>query len=327
MSLIPFNTYKNDTNTNARSYSNLTSDKQKCHKQKSELKTRLGTFVRIINSICIIFVIVVCVANVSVASSKANITHLDGSGVLIRGTSRHALTKGISLQSGDIMEFNEHTHAQVEFPDGAIAAFGSSSRILWFSHSNKYPTSTKLYLLTGSAKVAVPKGAKPLRIETQHLDFAVTEAISIILTSDSESEVFVESGTIRINGELNLREGEYCRQKTGRRLSLAASPPKSFVSVLPIQFRDPLPHLLARLGNRNSPLAKPRNFTYDEVKSWLNGPPKIRKYLAHQWRAKVKDGVFRKSLERNIKKHPEWGYVLYPVNNVDQTNKTGTGAP
>ena len=330
MPLIPFNNYKNEKITNVRSYSNLTSNKQKCHKQKSKLKTRLGTFVRIITIICILFVIVECVANVSFASAKANITHLDGSGVLIRGTSRYALTKGISLQSGDIMEFNEHTHAQVEFLDGAIAAFGSSSKILWLSHSKKDLNSTKLYILSGAAKVVVPKGAKPLRIETQHLDFAVTEAISIILTSDSESEVFVESGTIRINSEnntLKLREGEYCRQMTGRKLSIAASPPKSFVSVLPIQFRDPLPHLLARLGNRNSQLARPRNFTYDEVKSWLDGPPKIRKYLAHQWRSKVKDADFRKSLERYIKKHPEWGYVLYPVNNVDQTKKTGTGTP
>ncbi len=285
---------------------------------------------RIINAICIIFVIVVCVANVSFASSKANITHLDGSGVLIRGTSRYALTKGISLQSGDIMEFNEHTHAQVEFLDGARAAFGSSSRIFWFPQSNNERNSTKLFLLSGAAKIVVPKGAQSLRIETQYLDLVINEAISIILASDKESEVFVESGTIRINGESNtlkLREGEYCLQKTGRKLSISAIPPKSFVSVLPMQFRDPLPHLLSRLGNRNPPRAKPRNFTYDEVEPWLNGPPKVRKYFAYQWRSKVKDAVFRKSLERDLSKHPEWGHVLYPANNADQNKKHGTGAP
>jgi hypothetical protein len=262
------------------------------------------------------------------AMASPTLTLLDGSGSLIRGISRHTLTAGMKLQPHDIIELNEQSLAQIEFGNGATAAFGPQSRLMVLAGAANR-NGSELFLLRGATKVTAG-GKASVKVNSPLLEIVMSGGTAVVTATPAEAATFVEVGTATIDstdGNRKVREGEYYLHQAGHKPSLLPRPPQPFITSLPRPFLDPLPELLPRFAGKNIPVTKPRPFTYQEVAEWLHTVPAIRKLLVGQWRAKANDPPFRKGLIGNLKNHPEWSRVLYPEKNTGKGSETGAGAP
>ena len=284
---------------------------------------------RLLCAICFLLTLFIVTPAHVMAASQGTVTMLDGKGSLIRGTSRYTLVKGIELQQGDILELNDNSLTQVEFGDGTAVSFGEQSRVMFFSALSGKRTQVEIYILRGIVKASSAKGAKQLQIDTPLMNIAFTDATGVISVSPTEAEMFFETGGAKITAGrsgVKIKEGEYCSIKAGKKPAVMNRPPQSFIANLPIPFRDSLPSLLTKTGNRKVQLGKPLDFSYKEVEPWLDSKPTVRRYLANQWNPKAHDPSFRKELIHNMHKHPEWGRVLSPEKNVNNVPKAGAEA-
>ena len=277
----------------------------------------------------ILLTLFVFVPSYGVEASQAMVTLLDGNGSLIRGTSRYALIKGIGLQLGDIIELNDRALAQIEFGDGTAVALGEKSRVMYTSAISGNRSSAKLYMIQGVVKAASPKGATPIQIDSPLLNIILADTTAVMMVSPTEAQIFLEIGSAKLatgDAVLKIKRGEYCSRKAGQKPAILQRPPQTFISSLPIPFRDALPALLPKIGNRKAHLVKPSGFSYDEVEVWLDSTPTVRRLLVAKWNSKAHDPAFRKALIHNLKKHPEWDRVLFPEKYLNKTPKTGAHA-
>jgi hypothetical protein len=90
------------------------------------------------------------------------------------------------------------------------------------------------------------------------------------------------------------------------------SPSKAFVADMPRDFRDSLPPLAAKFGDRPVQLTPAGDFGYADIERWLKAEPSVRRPLMSRWRPKVREPAFRSALIANLSAHPEWDPILFP---------------
>lgn len=272
---------------------------------------------------CILFLAFPCQC---LAFPATVVTLLDGKSSLLRGPSRHSLKEGLRLQSGDVIETPAASHVQIETGDGAALALGGESKVLFLPTAGKR-NATEIFLLTGAVKVAVVKGAAPVRITSQHLAVMVANSTAVIMVASEESAAFAEIGLVNVEqgGEVvKIRDREYFSVRSGQKPALASSPPKSFIDKLPRMFLDDLPRRMSEAKDRKVKLGNSQKFTYAEVEPWLNSVPPVRKALISLWKTSSQDPKFRNALIKNLKAHPEWERVLFPEKFILQPTIPGS---
>jgi hypothetical protein len=247
----------------------------------------------------------------AVAPPSGTVTMTEGAVTLLRDTAKYPLVEGVRLRPGDVIEVGETGMAQLEFSAGVVAALGRGTRAMVMSVASGR---VDLFLLTGTAKAAVPKAAARLRLGTSTVSVSVGDAVTVLAVSPQETGCFAESGesVLDFAPPLRLKAGEFWSRKGGQNGVVAARPPQAFVAGLPRAFLDSLPPRMARLADREVPLGKPQPYTYAEVAAWLGSTPAVRRVLVTRWGAKVHDPAFRKALIASLSEHPEWDPVLFP---------------
>jgi hypothetical protein len=272
----------------------------------------------------------VCVA----ADSVATVTLLEGDAVLVRGAARYALAEGVALHSGDIIEVADNSLAQVEYFDGAALALGAGTRLLTVSASRGKAAHAEYYVIQGVLKLTGVKPGARLRFATPLFTVHPVEGAVVLLVSGGEGAVFAESGETRVaagSAPLRLKSGDFCARRNGQRATVDLLPSKAFVAALPANFLDPLPSRMALYKDRAVEPLRLQEVSYAGVEAWLKAPPAIRRPLVARFEPLASDATFRASLIANLKFHPEWGPVLYPVpkdaapepaaaNNVERTD-------
>jgi len=279
--------------------------------------------------------ILACPLVAAAADPAATLTLLEGSAALVRGVTRYALAEGVRFQSGDIIEVGDKALLEIEFADGTALTLGPMTRALALSlpHGAKQARGD-FYVTQGVLKVArVNKDAR-LRIFTPRLVLQPAEGAAVLLLSEADGSVFVESGAARISGAgtaLLLKAGEFYTGKTVQKNSVGARPTPAFIRALPRPFLDPLPSRLARVGARQ---AQPRQLeivNYADVEMWLKAPLWIRRSMLARFRSRATDPAFRAALVGNLRFHPEWDPVLfpekYPPKEPEANAARGTPAP
>ena len=246
------------------------------------------------------------------AAPTATVTLLQGNGSLISGIKRYNLAVGYRLKPADIIELDQHSMLQIETDDGTTVAFDGGSRAMMFPERGDM---LELFLLRGVVKIAVPKGALSVKLDTPQFDMQVAGATVVAMVSAGEGQLFAEVGPVKLTGngtEKTLNTSDYCLLKPGLGDAVVSALPQSFVQALPAAFKDALPNLLPELKDSSDQLGGERDFSYSEVQEWLDTVPPVRKLLVDNWEAKSHDPPFRKALIRDLSKHPEWRPVLFP---------------
>jgi hypothetical protein len=244
------------------------------------------------------------------STSPLCVTLVDGAASVLHGPARYALTEGVWLQPGDIVEVGDGL-VLLERTDGAAIGLASAARVMLL---RARPLAPALFVLAGWAKATSPRAEAAVRVESPSGAATMAGAVSVIEMSGGEESIFAESGRVVLDAlpPLTLEPGEFCSRRAGRKPALAERPPRAFLDALPRPFLDPLPARLARFAGREVPLGKPKAFTYREVEAWLRAAPAVRRTLAAEWASKAADPAFRQALLANLQHHPEWDRVLFP---------------
>lgn len=246
----------------------------------------------------------------------ATVTLLEGDTVLVRGAARYALAEGVRLNTGDIIEVAGNSLAQVEYLDGAVLALGPGTRLLMVSESRGKAAHSEYYLLQGALKLTDVKANAHFRFSTPVFTVQPIEGAVVLLVAGSKGSVFAESGETRVavgSETLRLKTSDFCARRNGRKASVALLPSQAFIAALPRHFLDPLPSRMALYKERDVEPRRLEGVSYAGVEAWLKAPPAIRRPLVARFEPLASDAAFRASLEANLKYHPEWSPVLYPM--------------
>ncbi|WP_041642904.1 FecR domain-containing protein [Azoarcus olearius] len=257
----------------------------------------------------------------ALAQAGARLTYLEGQAQVIRDVRLLAAAPGLALAEADIVETAPGAYALLEFPDGLRLALGGDSRLLLRTLTPRGKDTREFALLQGWAKAQ--SGASSAAAETRLLLPTLTlqwREASFIINAAAASALFVEGGSLRLANEgrgrgaapLELRGGRFVAQAADRTLSEAERPAPAFVAALPRPFRDPLPALLARFGDRQVEARVLGEVDYAAVAPWLKAPPPWRTGFVSRFTPRTRDAAFRQHLADNLKAHPEWERVLYP---------------
>lgn len=240
------------------------------------------------------------------------LTVADGGVSLIRGTSRYVAGAGVRLQGADILEVSQTGLAQVEFEPGSAVSLGPAGRAMLMP-AQPAGARPALFVLSGTAKLTA-RSVAPLTLSTAWFTASIEDATVIVRSSAAGADLFVETGSVtaeRGGTRVAVEQGEFVTWRAGAAQAVSPRPPSQFVAAMPRPFLDPLPSLRDRFPREAVPTA-PSAFSYAEVEAWLDSVPAVRRVLVTQWRAKAKEPAFRKALEANLKRHPEWEGVLSP---------------
>jgi hypothetical protein len=258
------------------------------------------------------------------AEPPAIVTLTEGPAALLRGISRHALAEGVRLKSGDIVEVADKGLAQVEFGDGMALSLGPGSRLyaaLFAPRGAKGGAISELYLLRGWVKFTTGKSAAPFRVTTPVFGIGAGEATAVIHVGETEGEIFVETGELRLaegfvkavpGSPVRVKGGEFYLRKAEQKGAIQPRASPGFVAAMPRGFMDNLPARVAKWKEREVQPRSLGELAYGDVEIWLKAPPEIRRAIMKPFIPKARDPTFRSALVANLRSHPEWDPILFP---------------
>lgn len=258
--------------------------------------------------------------NAASAAAPALVSLLQGEGTLVRQTTRYALTEGVALADGDIVETAADAFLQIEFEDGTLVAMSEKGRLLLKPQITPPKTTSapaQFYLLEGWIKLTtVPKPPAEFAFLTPAFEFVTPGATIVARVRAKSYELFVESGSGRLIAQgatTGLKADDFVNQAANvSKPTTGASLGGEFLQLLPRQFRDRLPARAALFTGRIVTPKPVGPIAYADVSAWLHAEPGVRLALSRQWRSRAADRAFRAEVAANLSAHTEWERVLYP---------------
>jgi hypothetical protein len=262
------------------------------------------------------------------AEGPAVVTVVESSAALLRSTGRFALTEGVRLQSGDMIEVGDKGVLQLGFADGTKLSLGPRSRFYLAvlaapaaERGSKAAAISDFYMLHGWTKFELTRKATPFRITTPLFGLAAADATAVLQVQDAEAGVFAERGELRLAegftrataaSPLAVRAGQHYVRKADGKGVIQPRPAAAFVDAMPRQYLDSLPERMARFNDREVVPQRLGDMVYADVEPWLKGPPEVRRPLMQRLRSRARDPAFREALIKNLSFHPEWDRILFP---------------
>jgi hypothetical protein len=270
-------------------------------------------------------VIALCLPLQVFAQTVGKITFIEGKLRVIRGVAVLPGVQGAAVDMADIIETMKPGFALVEFSDGTVIALGDATRLM-LSPAGKAGT-PEILLLDGWLKMQsrVADGAGNSII-------APLQAVSVRTTSliihgaKTGGEVFVESGTASVgitdkqgrpSGMTAAKAGQFLTRTPDKAPGSQTRPADAFVAAMPGAFRDALPARLERFKDRKIEMTASGPVSYEDVADWLSAASGWRTGFVKRFEPRISDVSFRKSLDANLKRHPEWDKILHPPKPVN----------
>jgi len=264
--------------------------------------------------------LLICVNACAFGQTVGVLTVAEGGAVLVRGATTYTAAPGVALHTGDMLASDPKGQIQIEFEDGAILNLARGARALLLGPQGGDPG---VALQSGWVKFARTKAAKgkPYRYVMPLARLSTAGATGTLRVGADSSEIFIESGTARVD-ELSragssgagrdLKGGEFAVRTAAQALAVSPRPAADFVKAMPGYFRDDLPVFLPRVRSKATEPVREHDATYAEVEPWLKASAPIRRPLVERFRQRAKDPQFRTRLVENLAAHPEWDPVLFP---------------
>lgn len=263
------------------------------------------------------------------AQAPGLLTILEGDALIVRGAGRVRAAEGVRLLHGDIVETGANTFAQIEFADQSVLDLGAGSRLM-VGGPAKFKSERTLYALAGWFKITNARkdpAARGWEFRTPLIEFALLPPVVVVQVKPAEVSLFAERGEIKITERqagaaptpVGVKSSHFYRRAAGARGVTSPSPPATFVTEMPKNFRDSLPLRAEKFKDREtSPKAAP-DFVYADVEPWLKMESPFRRQFIERWRAKAREGSFRSALVANLSHHPEWDPILFPEKYLPKT--------
>lgn len=251
----------------------------------------------------------------------ATVTLVEGQSTLIDGPHGYVPAAGVRMRHADIIQTGPKAFMQLEIDDGGMTELGPQTRFLLDLpyRRGEEPVIGPHYLLSGWVKYTVPKRAEgtPHRINTPHFDLVINAGVAVMQVTAEGGQFFVEGGegvalepSGRTTTRVVVRAGRTYSRKAGQKGALSDRPASAFVKAMPPEFRDTLPARLSKLKARDVEPKPGLDYTYADIKDWLQGDLEVRRALVPAIRAKAADPDFRAALIQNMEHHAEWNAIL-----------------
>ncbi|HJS04989.1 MAG TPA: hypothetical protein VJ832_16025, partial [Variovorax sp.] len=201
---------------------------------------------------------------------------VEGNATLIRQTTRHTLAEGVVLKEQDIVETAPGAFVQIELPGDVLVGIGESTKLMLRPRVGKGLAAPTLYLLQGWLKTSTG-GA--FAYTSPAFELATQAASTVVYTTGTAYEVFVESGTARLTPRegpqtvSQLASGDFAQRREGASPTFARRAAPEFLAKVPRQFRDRLPARGEQLGRRNVAPRPLGEVAYNDVSAWLHTEP------------------------------------------------------
>jgi hypothetical protein len=250
------------------------------------------------------------------------VTLLEGEAVLLRDSSKFALSEGLGLNPGDIIDMGAKGRFMLlEFKDGSSLALGPATSVQIAPHlaADRGRLDARVYLLQGWLKVSAAKG-RPWAIHSSSFDLSGLTQDAVVLAQGNGGQVFVEAGELSFKplpstgaAAAKLSSGEFMGWTAGGKTELAQRPPAAFLQSIPRAFQDQLPSRTALFQGKDLTPKRLGEIAYSDAQAWLNAEPALRKANLSRWKPLARLPEFRKGLMADIKLHPEWEPLLFPA--------------
>lgn len=193
---------------------------------------------------------------------------------------------GLRLSTCDVLRTGPQGLVQVEYPDGGRIVLGPDSRLVFDVPRGGDPVVGPHFLLSGWAKLSVPKRDKALayRIDTPQFGLVSGAGIASLHAGTGEGEFFVEQGgavaLVAPAARVAVESGRTFTRKAGERGAVTTGAKSAFVQAMPKAFRDTLPSLLEQLKGRTVQPRPARDAQPGEAEPWLRAEPELRPCLS-----------------------------------------------
>ena len=219
----------------------------------------------------------------SIATLAApTVTIVEGPGSVVSGAAAYVAAPGVRLQTCDIVRTGAQAIVQLEDDDGGQILIGPDSLFVVDLPQGGEGVIGPHFLISGWAKVTVPKRDKGLRyqLHTPHVDLSTPAGVAVLRAATDGSEFFVEQGdatTASAATRTTVTAGHLYARKAGTgRGALADNLKAAFVQAMPRAFRDTLPARLAAV-KANNPRPRPApDYNPSEVQGWLRAAPELQ---------------------------------------------------
>jgi hypothetical protein len=199
-------------------------------------------------------------AAASATESAPTVTFVDGTSTIISGPNGYLPAAGVRLRKCDIIRTGPQALVQVELEDGGMIVLGPDSRFLFGLPYAGEPVVGPNYLLSGWAKIVVPKREKalPYRARTPYFDMLIESGAVVMRVSADGGQFFVEQGGAvaqasagKSVARVNVGAGRTYSRKQGQESGAVTDGVDAVLAKsLPRSLRDTPPSMLARLKDR-----------------------------------------------------------------------------
>jgi len=217
------------------------------------------------------------------------VTIAEGKSALVSGGAAYLPGAGVRLNPCDVVHTGPQAFVQVEFEDGGKIELGHDSRLVFELPQGEESVVGPHFLISGWAKVTVPKRekARPYRIDTPHFVVLTEGGVAVLRVADDDGEFFVEQGTaialVAAGPSVNrvtVGTGRTFLRKGAERGTVTDRANAAFVQGMPRAFRDSLPSLLPQLKARDVPARRANDYNPADAETWLKSVPGLRVCLA-----------------------------------------------
>lgn len=253
-------------------------------------------------------------ASALASEGELTITFVDGSATIVSGGQAYLAARGVRLRQCDIVRTGAQALLQAERADGSQVLLGPGTRFLFDLPHAGESSARPHVLLSGWAKVSLPKreAATPPRVKTPHFDVLIEAGVTALRIAADRGQFFVEQGkavVLSASGSaadrVNVGPGRmYTRSADQGQGSTAGRPDPAFVADMPRPMRDTLPSLLAGLKVRDVQAKPATDAGPVEVEEWLKALPEYRLCSA--------DGVVRRVQQALVRA----GFDVGPIDGI-----------
>ena len=255
------------------------------------------------------------------AASLGLVTAMEGEAILMRDGAKFALSEGVSLLGGDIIETGAKGRFMlVEFNDGSSLGLGLETSLQMAPRlaGDRGKIDARIYVLKGWVKVSSAKGHS-WAINSNLLDLFGLSQEAVLMVHGVGGQAFAEAGELNLRPlvpagsvPIRLSSGAFLSWNAVAKPELTPRPPGSFLQSIPRSFQDKLPSRAALFQGKGITPKRLGEISYSDAQAWLNAEPALRKANLARWKPLARLPEFRKGLMAELKSHPEWEPILFP---------------
>jgi hypothetical protein len=241
-------------------------------------------------------------ASAAYAESIGVVTVVSGQVQLLRGDNYLAATRGVEVQSDDIVETAKGASAQLDMEDGSVLKLGPETRLALSDYkldASKNVVSATLDVLSGWLRFAVTK-LKPegrYSFKTPLLTIGVRGTEGTIEAENEQGGLHLEEGAVDVTPfgpdmpalpPVRVVSGEFIQRLRGQQLAKLPQPPQHFKNRLPPVVQEKLQRRVQELKERGVPPKLIRELTREDAKRFIERHPHLQDKLRERFKPRGK---------------------------------------